>query len=131
MYTSFADALLEHVPEFKKEWEEHRALHHEFLNHLLMEEFSSYLVDVTVNSSTTESAHILERSFALVELCAKSSDPKVVDLLNASFLPNVDPAAPWGQRWGTFMGQETKRLLHRHHLPETMGEGRPDLPRTD
>jgi len=60
-----------------------------------------------------------------------SSDRDVIDLLHATFLPSIDPDSSWFSNFGLYMDSKTKQLLHRHHLPEMIGEARPDLPMPD
>lgn len=89
--------LLVDVPEFKSIYDKHLDDYDELLPHVLLGDFTRFLVDAYRRSikDATESElyhQIVTKSLDFLERAINASDPKLQELVSVSFLENLHQA---------------------------------------
>lgn len=97
-YDTFFEFLLGKVPEFRSIYKEHVDYFGELLPHVLMGDFTRFLLDAYRKSvsglADEEKWHeIVDRSLTLLEEAISSSDNELQSLVAYSFLENLLPRA--------------------------------------
>ena|SRR5258708_304553 len=115
-YGNFIDRLLEYVPEFKSVYDEHRRYYGEVLPHVLLADFTRFILDAYAKSIKSEhhsqSYHkIFDRGVDLMEHALESTDPKLRELVAVSFLENLDQAEDFYSEIRSLLGPRLKAQL--------------------
>ncbi len=89
------EELMKEVPDFKSVFDEHKDYYEELLPHVLMGDFTRFLIDSYRKGAGGEagSEHHLDvtrTSLEVMERAMSSSDPNLQELVSVSFLENLD-----------------------------------------
>jgi hypothetical protein len=107
-YESFATTLREQIPEFVSGQQDHIADYGEVLPHVLLGEFTRFLLeDIRSNGMSSE---VAIRSLHFLESCASSSDSALQELVAVSFVENLEPTNDLHQRILHVSGPHLHRL---------------------
>ncbi len=108
-YDTFASDLREVVPEFASSVREHIADYDEVLPHVLLGDFTRFLLEEIRSSGTASEVAI--RSLRFLEMCASSSDSALQELVSVSCVENLDPANDLHQRIRKMAGPHLQQLF--------------------
>jgi hypothetical protein len=116
-YETFTQELLLAAPEFRPVYEEHVADNDEVLLHMLMPEFTKFLIDKwrTSRSGSAEAgaAHqLVRRSSDLIERAMGSSDERLQNVISVSFLDYLDWAGEDYESIKSLLGPKLREELN-------------------
>ncbi len=105
---AFFPQLLSQVPEFRPFYDEHIADNDELLPHVLMADFTRFLIDAHLRATSEADdvgrwGQLVERSLALLEDGMGSSDDDLQNAISVSFLEHLE--------WAEEAYDEIKSLL--------------------
>ena len=126
VYDDAVGLLFEHFPEFRRrmagEYGE-KLDEIDSLPHAVFGEFTRFVVDLLTFGSRSD----LKEAFALIEEMSQSSDERTRNVVQVSFLENLQKEPEAYQKAHRLMGPETKSLSVE---VEAFWEGKPVEPRS-
>ena len=110
------DELVQEVPEFKSVFDEHKDYYEELLPHVLMGDFTRFVIDGYRKGAGGEagSEHHMEatrKSLEVMERAMSSSDPDLQELVSVSFLENLDQSDAEYEGIKALLGPNLRRQL--------------------
>lgn len=92
-YESFEEKLVKDVPEFLEILKEHKKENGRILPHVLLGDFTRFVIENYRKSKTDpRSGEVVKKSLDFIEELLQSADPRLKELVQASFLENLDQA---------------------------------------